>query len=75
MPPQKVTMKNKNWNLAKVENGFLILTFLGTFCHIDKFAFWNQHKFSLFFDTLYDLGKTSSWGHFLNFLTKKSKKI
>jgi hypothetical protein len=39
MPPQKVTKKNKNWNLAKVENGFLILTFLGKFCNIEKFAF------------------------------------
>jgi hypothetical protein len=31
--------KNKKWDLAKLENSFLILTFWGEFCHKDKFAF------------------------------------
>jgi hypothetical protein len=31
--------KRKKWDLAKLENSFLILTFWGAFCHKDKFAF------------------------------------
>jgi hypothetical protein len=34
MPPKKVKIKKrKNWDLANLENNFLIITFLGAFCH------------------------------------------
>jgi hypothetical protein len=29
MPPKKVKVKNKKWNLAKLENSFIIFTFWG----------------------------------------------
>ncbi len=34
--------------LSKIRKRFLILTFFGAFCHSDKFVFWNQHKFKIF---------------------------
>ncbi len=43
MPPKKAKIKKK-WDLAKLENRFLILTFLGAFCHQDNLLFWNQPK-------------------------------
>jgi hypothetical protein len=38
MPPKKAKIKKK-WDLAKLENRFLILTFLGAFCHQDNLLF------------------------------------
>jgi hypothetical protein len=38
-PPKKKKVKIKKRDLAKLENGFLILTFWGAFCHYDKFTF------------------------------------
>jgi hypothetical protein len=40
MTSKKLKLKNeKKWDLAKLENSFLILSFLGAFCHLYKFAF------------------------------------
>jgi hypothetical protein len=34
MPPKKVKIKKrKKWDLAKLENSFIILAFWGAFCH------------------------------------------
>jgi hypothetical protein len=44
MPSKKLKLKNKKMRLIKIRKGFLILTFWGAFCHLDKFAFFNQHK-------------------------------
>jgi hypothetical protein len=40
MPPKKVKIKNKKWDIAKLEH--IIYNFLRVFCHKDKFAFLNS---------------------------------
>jgi hypothetical protein len=48
LPRKKVHIKErKKWDLAKLENGFLTLTFWGAFCH--EFAVLESAKNPRFF--------------------------
>jgi hypothetical protein len=41
MPPQKVKIKKlKKWDFAKLENGFLILTFFGSILSLGRVRFF-----------------------------------
>ncbi len=46
MPPKKLKLKNdEKWDLANLENSFLILTFFGGILSLKQvLLFWNQFK-------------------------------
>jgi hypothetical protein len=50
MPPKKLYLKNKKkWDLAKLENSFLIITFLGGILSLRQVCFFEiSIKFSIF---------------------------
>ncbi len=56
MPPKKVKIKNdKKWDLANLENSFLILTFFEGILSLRQVFLFKISLNSGFFDTLYDL--------------------
>ncbi len=56
IPPKKVKIKNeKKWDLANLENSFLILTFFGGILSPRQVCFFEISFKFRFFDTLYDL--------------------
>jgi hypothetical protein len=56
MPPQKVKIQKQNkWDLAKLEKGCSISTFLKAFYHKNKFACLKSSEKSRIFNTQHDL--------------------
>jgi hypothetical protein len=77
MPPEKVKIKKrKKWDLAKLENSFLILTFWGAILSLRQVCFFEiSIKFSIF-DTVYDIFKKKihvSEGPILKFINTETK--
>ncbi len=59
MPPKKLKLKNeKNWDLANLENSFLIWTFFGGILSLRQVCFFEiSLKFSIFWYLIWPISR------------------